>query len=168
MPTLPPPRAGDVRQGFTVQYSSRVREIVTPVGISAPYGPGLSDASSVRVKTFSGVWDTGATCSVVSQRIVDELMLRPIDRAVAETASGSYNACGYLVAIYLPNGVVFPAIRVIDSPAIGGGADALIGMDIIGDGDLAITNVDGRTCMSFQLPSSRRIDFMADLAGADR
>lgn len=167
MPPPSTPRAGDARKGFTVQYSFRAREIVTPVGVSEPYGPGLGDASSVRLKTFKGVWDTGATCSVVSQRIVDVLKLQPIDRAVAETASGSYDACGYLVAIYLPNGVVFPAIRVIDSPAIGG-ADALIGMDIIGDGDLAITNVDGRTCMSFQLPSSRRIDFMADLAGTDR
>ena len=94
-------------------------------------------------------------------------MLRPIDRVVAETAGGTYEASSYLVAVHLPNGVVVPAIRVLDSPSIGG-ADALIGMDIIGHGDLAITNLGGRTCMSFQMPSSWRIDFAKEFSGPSK
>ena len=37
--------------------------------------------------------------------------------------------------------------------------DVLIGMDVIGTGDFAVTHADGRTCMSFQMPSRRRIHF---------
>ena len=35
----------------------------------------------------------------------------------------------------------------------------LIGMDIIQMGDMAITNRNGRTVFSFQIPSAHRIDF---------
>lgn len=167
MPTLSRPLGRNGTNCFTLQYESRARELTTPVGVSEPLGPGLGDSSSVRLETFTGVWDTGATCSVISRDVVEALMLGPIDRVVAETAGGTYEACGYLVAVHLPNGVVVPAIRVLDSPSIGG-ADALIGMDIIGHGDLAITNLGGRTCMSFQMPSGRRIDFAEDSSDLDR
>ena len=167
MRSLSTPLVGDDRRGFTLHCDLPARELITPVGISEPYGPGLADSASVRMKTFEGVWDTGATCSVISRRIVEELMLTPIDTSFVETASGAYDACDYLVAVYLPGGVVIPTMRVIDSPGIGG-ADALIGMDIIGIGDLAITNMDDRTCMSFQMPSSRRIDFMERSSSPDR
>ena len=33
-------------------------------------------------------------------------------------------------------------------------------MDIIGLGDFSITHCDGRTCMSFRLPSQERIDYV--------
>ena len=38
-----------------------------------------------------------------------------------------------------------------------------IGMDIINAGDFVITNVEGKTCMSFQIPSVRRIDFVKEI-----
>ena len=84
---------GPERRGFTLDYDLAAAEIITPVGASAPYGTGLDDASPVLARAgFDGVWDTGATCSVVSSRIVDELRLEPIDRSFVETASGTYDA----------------------------------------------------------------------------
>ena len=117
---------GPERRGFTLDYDLTATEIITPVGVSEPYGTGLDDSSPVLARAgFDGVWDTGATCSVVSLRIA------------------------------------VPAVRVIDSPSIGG-ADVLIGMDIIGRGDFAVTNLAGRTRVSFEAPSTRRIDFAED------
>ena len=88
-------------------------------------------------------------------------MLKPIDRIFVETASGSYDASVYFVAVYLPGGIAIPAVRVIDSPSIGD-TDVLIGMDLIGSGDFAVTNPAGRTCVSFQAPSTHLIDFAED------
>ena len=42
------------------------------------------------------------------------------------------------------------------------GADILIGMDIIGVGDFAVTNRDGKTKFSFRLPSRADIDFVVE------
>ena len=39
------------------------------------------------------------------------------------------------------------------------GADVLIGMDIIGSGDLAVTNFDDKTTLTFRVPSRECIDF---------
>ena len=41
-----------------------------------------------------------------------------------------------------------------------GNFDVLIGMDIIGSGDFAITNHKGKTVFSFRIPSIGRIDFV--------
>lgn len=38
--------------------------------------------------------------------------------------------------------------------------DMLIGMDIISQGDFALTNRDGRTVFSFQIPSTHLYDFV--------
>jgi len=41
-----------------------------------------------------------------------------------------------------------------------GDAEALIGMDIIGKGDFAVTNKDGKTTFTFRIPSIECIDFV--------
>ncbi len=41
--------------------------------------------------------------------------------------------------------------------------DALIGMDILGAGDFAVTNHQGKTTFSFCCPSQRDIDFVAEI-----
>ena len=41
--------------------------------------------------------------------------------------------------------------------------DILIGMDIISQGDLAVTNKQGKTVFTFQIPASHKIDFKAEL-----
>ena len=42
------------------------------------------------------------------------------------------------------------------------GYDVLIGMDIIGLGDFAITHLEGDTKFSFRIPSQADIDFARD------
>ncbi len=41
----------------------------------------------------------------------------------------------------------------------------LIGMDIIGAGDFAVTNKDGKTVMTYRYPSSKCIDFVTEHRG---
>ena len=44
-----------------------------------------------------------------------------------------------------------------------GGIDVLIGMDILGLGDFAVTHHDGKTVFSFCVPSRRHIDFVSEV-----
>ena len=111
----------------------------------------------------TGVWDTGATGSVVTADIVARLGLRPIDRMVCHTLAGSREADVYLANFKLPNRVVIPVLRVVVGADFG--ADVLIGMDVIGLGDFAVTTKNDDTWLTFSLPPHRRLDFTR---GADR
>lgn len=43
------------------------------------------------------------------------------------------------------------------------GLDLLIGMDVISQGDMSITNFNGNTVMSFRVPSKVEVDFVSQL-----
>ena len=66
----------------------------------------------------------------------------------------------YTINVKLPNDVEFQALPVIlgNLP----GYDMLIGMDIIGLADFAITHPAGETKFSFRIPSQADIDFVRD------
>jgi predicted aspartyl protease len=123
--------------------------------VSAAFDPKiLPHPSQVQ---FDAIWDTGATNSAISQKVVDACGLKPIGMAQVHTANGIRNSEVYLINIALPNGVGFAAGRVTKADM--GSTDVLIGMDIISQGDFAVTNKDGKTCFSFRCPSSTTIDF---------
>jgi len=65
-----------------------------------------------------------------------------------------------LIDVRLPNNVVFNHLRVTSGDLGAGGPNMLIGMDIIGHGDFAVTSLGGNTTFSFRLPSMERIDFL--------
>jgi hypothetical protein len=44
----------------------------------------------------------------------------------------------------------------------------LFGMDVIGSGDLAITNHNGKTTFTFRIPPCEEIDFVAEIAEHNR
>lgn len=145
---------------FTLQFPSKVDVLRDTVGVSEAHSP-ESDVPEPLVSHFRAIWDTGASASVISQQVIAELNLYPIDKTKVLTANGERIANVYLVHIYLRNKVSFSGVRVTDGNLLG--TSILIGMDIIGSGDFAVTHSDGKTCMSFQLPSSRKIDFVKEM-----
>jgi hypothetical protein len=42
--------------------------------------------------------------------------------------------------------------------------DLIIGMDVMTQGDLSITNFEGKTIFSFRMPSINRVDFESEQA----
>ena len=113
------------------------------------------------MEPFNAIWDTGATNSVISQAVVDACGLLPTGMATVHHAGGSSQAETYLVNIGLPQMVVFNGVRVTKAE-LAGGADMLIGMNIINQGDFAVTNRDGKTKFTFRVPSTGDIDFVAE------
>jgi hypothetical protein len=130
--------------------------------ISTPVGPGadpaLLFATINNAKKYMGIWDTGATNSVISQKVVDEWNLKPIGMAQVHSVTGITLCETFLVSILLPNKVIMQAVRVTKGEI--SGYDVLIGMDIIGAGDFAVTHKDNKTTFSFRFPSIEEIDFV--------
>ena len=112
------------------------------------------------MESFQAIWDTGATNSVITQAVVDKCMLAPTGITRAYGVQGGHDTETYLVNIYLPNKVVFPAVRVTKGAFPG--ADVLIGMDIIASGDFSVTNQGGKTIFSYRHPSIKHIDYVKE------
>lgn len=119
--------------------------------------------SPTKVKTRA-IWDTGASATVVTQEIFDLLGLKQFGVATVSTASISNELKPtYLLDVYLKPDLQIKGIEVtIGVIAAEHGINCLIGMDIITLGDLSITNLAGKTCMSFRLPSQHEVDFVKE------
>ena len=106
------------------------------------------------------LWDTGATCSVITQKIVDELNLKPTSYGRVSTANGDYETPFFYVDVLLPNKVIVSNLLVpLGQPS---GCDLLIGMDIIAQGDFAVSNFEGKTVFTYRIPSSMEFDFVSN------
>ena len=121
---------------------------------------GLNDRT--KLCSTIGIWDTGATSSVITQEVADKLGLIPSGRTTVNTASETGHVTDtYLVDIYLKNDLRIQGVEVtVGTIDTINGFDCLIGMDIITLGDFSITNYKGETCMSFRIPSIHEIDYI--------
>ena len=151
-------------QSFTVSHDGMVFVLKSPATIFQAFDP-LHTPSPPSSHEFTAIWDTGATGTVITQKVVDHCGLKPITRTIVTTAQGEMQTPVYLVNIMLPNKVGVAMLRVTRGN-FGGDADVLIVMDIIGMGDFAITNKDGKTVFSFRVPSCDTIDFSTESKSA--
>lgn len=153
---------GKIR-GFTNRYNGIVRVIHSECHVGLPLD--LSDPK-VRPpdqdKKFVAIWDTGATGTVITQKVVDACSLKPTGMVKVQTVGGERISETYFITLYLPNKVAVSNINVCLGDVAG--ADVLIGMDIISLGDFAISNFGGQTVVAFRLPSKETIDFDPALA----
>jgi predicted aspartyl protease len=149
--TIPP-------NAFTLKANvgNKLRVLITPVEFTLP-------SDTANKKKCQGIWDTGATGTVISQSIVDALNLKPIGITFVNTASEQHVPTPeYLVDIHLYDGKVCIQDVRVTLGCLSGGADCLIGMDIITLGDFSITNVNG-TVFSFRIPSVKEIDYVNEV-----
>ena len=111
-------------------------------------------------KEAVAVWDTGATNSCISNKVIKELGISPFGYKYVGTANGRMKCGKYEISLRLPNSVVFENIIVLGFSG-GENIDMLIGMDIINAGDFSITNANGVTVASFRIPSDTyHIDYV--------
>lgn len=136
-----------------------LKTLKTICGASTLYDP-KSGGTHPKVEEFIGLWDTGATGTVITKKVVDKLKLKPIGKTKVYHANGEDTVNVYAINLYLPNGVAFGFVRVTEG--ILNEMDLLIGMDIITQGDFSVTNVKGKTTFSFRIPSVKEIDYVAE------
>lgn len=120
-----------------------------------------SDKKPYEPKLWRGLWDTGASKSSITKRIVDDLSLIPVGNTNISTANGIVTVNTYFVDFGLPNGVTVKNV-LVSCADLGDDIDVLIGMDIIKHGDFSITNTNNRTTFSFRTPSIQEIDYVKE------
>ena len=147
---------------FTAE-STRVESVLkTPCVIFPAYNPAkmVGQSNTIHGKQYIAIWDTGATNSVISEKVIAELGLCNMGFTQVNHAGGQDVVPVYKVNIGLPNNVTFAEIKVTQGKLAG--ADVLIGMDIITKGDFSVTNVGGKTTFSFRVPSIETIDYVKE------
>lgn len=130
---------------FKTVFNGIARELITD-GIV--YDPLLNK----QIALTKVIWDTGATNSVINEKIAQQFGLIPTGQIQQNTANGGRIANTYVVNVILPNGVQFAELNISDGD-LGAGTEMLIGMDIIASGDFTVQNYDGKTHFSFCMPA---------------
>ena len=118
-------------------------------------------------ETVDAIWDTGATATCISMKVVSQLNLKPLGKQRIHTPAGEKVVNTYRVNVVLPNNVTVKNLVVCDSEIDGLKAGALIGMDIMSHGDFAVSNFNGKTAFTFRTPSQKNTDYVAELKMRD-
>ena len=142
---------------FTTRYNRLTNILFTKIRIAETFDPTIQKIEP-KLREYNCIWDTGATNSVITLRVINDLQLKPTGKVPCHHGGGVSVQNTYFVAIKLPNEVGFPNVRVTEG--IVEGFDVLIGMDLIGVGDFAVTKEDDKTVLSYQYPSVKIIDFV--------
>mgnify|MGYP000695929240 CR=1 FL=1 len=101
--------------------------------------------------SFNAIFDTGANKSCIGEHIIAQIGIASIGTQLQGNTDNVISVNTHIVTIKLAQDIVFPDIEVISSNLPG--IDALIGMDIISQGDFHIYHLtDGRITFSFDVP----------------
>ena len=149
-------------KALTVKFPGLASQIISGVGVSEAFDPDSPpDPLPPQIQTMA-LWDTGASKSVISQALAKDLGLTPTGAINITHAGGTSISPTHIIHFHLPNKVRIQGVIVTEFPGVPN-FGAIIGMDVIGVGDMAITNVGGQTWMSFRCPSTTAIDYVAVL-----
>ena len=148
---------------FTLRNNQITRSIRTKIFVANGIilNPSRENPENCGAKEYIGLWDTGATISALSPRVVDELDLPTSSVKTANTGGGPVLTTIHRVHFWLPNKVVVEkclASRLEGLKHILN-VDLLIGMDVMSRGDFAMSNSDGKTVVTFRIPSVEVTDY---------
>lgn len=145
---------------MTIKSSRLERELSSFVQVGSAFIAGDRGYSPFSGK-YKAVWDTGATSTCISVALANNLKLEQVGVCTSNGITGSAECRTFLISLYLPNGVVIPELEVSDCEG-DIGCDVLIGMDVIGMGDFAVSNL-GHTTFTYRVPSVQEIDFVTQM-----
>lgn len=148
-------------KSFTITYNGLSPVLGSTVLVSEAFDPlpEKNKPEDHNAMKYNAIWDTGATGTVITQKVVDDCALPSIGISKVQTAAGLDKANVYLANIWLPNKIIVPNVKVTLGK-LGSGVSVLIGMNIIGRGDFAVTGRDEKTIFTYRFPSVEQIDFV--------
>lgn len=133
-----------------LSFDGYARELAIPVSIGCRCGD--CKRCGLPERNCRAIFDTGATSSMISSDIAQELQLIPTGVANISGVHGTQETNLYVVNLIFQNGFVIPRITVSEAGP-DGGFELLIGMDIISRGMLIITCINGKNLFLFSYPS---------------
>lgn len=155
----------DPFQAFTLKANGKLNRITTDIGITPAYDPAAPPTPLPVPVTVKAIWDTGATDTFLTPTLAKSLGLQSVGAAADVDHGGGTSAKlpRYMVNLTLPNHVVVAGQLITELPAAQA-FDVIIGMDIITHGDFSITNVSGKTWVTFRIPSCNTIDYVVEFS----
>ena len=144
------------KAAFTATNPIFKREIVTNVWVAIP----VKNVNDCKFSQYNALWDTGATNSVITPKVVKDLNLIPIGMGQSRHAGGVSDVNIYMVTLMLPNNVIIPNVKVSECAEQEGRIDVIIGMDVITLGDFSISGQGDRRMVSFSMPSAFNVDYV--------
>ena len=130
---------------LTYKFKNLQRRIITPVIIH-----NISEEEQKSTAT-NALWDTGATISAITPKLVNELNLISAGTVAIRGVTGSQDVEFVLVTVELPKNVLKQNMKmaICDfSTDIG----VILGMDIITLGDFELLHGNNHTTFSFTSP----------------
>ncbi|NQV14302.1 clan AA aspartic protease [bacterium] len=117
------------------------------------------DYKKKQFHKFLAIWDTGATGTVISEKVVAEVGLFETGKQWVTGVNGKALQPTYMIDIGLPNRVIIQNVNVVAGKLRG--FDILIGMNIICKGDFSLSNYDNQTVLTYSFPPHHnRIDLL--------
>jgi hypothetical protein len=128
---------------FKHEYTGLPRQLLSKIEI-------ISLENPANRGVYTGVWDTGATQTMITPKILSDLELTPVDTVTVHGVNSSARVPVVLISLILPNKIKVTDVRATVSEIQG--VDMLIGMDIIQAGDFSISNYEEKTVFTFATP----------------
>ena len=145
---------------YSIRYKGLAQQLVSNIYISdAALQLEKPENDGQGIIQCQGLWDTGATNTVVSSRIIDRLKLPVVSRTHVGGVNGEFETTIHMIDLWLPNFFVIRKVLVTKG-ILTSEIDALIGMDVITMGDFAISNFQGMTIFSYRSPSIADTDYV--------
>ena len=134
---------------FTIRYGQLVENIVTECIVSK--GEIENPRQNIDSTKCLAIWDSGATSSIITRKVIEQLNLQPVGMCQVVGIHGSEYEYTYYVNLIVPGEMEFYTIEVTEGDL--DDVDVLIGMDVILQGDLSISNGNAETIFSFRSPA---------------
>ena len=136
---------GKKQEPLVYNFANLQKRIITSVNI---YNTSLEKQ---KKSTSNALWDTGATISAITPKMVKELNLIPTGTISIRGVTGAQDVEFVLVTIELPNGIQRQNVKmaICDFSADIG---IILGMDIITLGDFELLHGNNHTIFSFKSP----------------
>lgn len=153
-------KAAPAYNAVTIRYEGLTSRIISEVKVFPGFDPAEFPQVPDRVFEGRALWDTGATNSLITSAVVAQLGLVATGRVNVSHAAGISEANTYVVSLMLQNNVLVGGITAVETHDGVGDFGVIIGMDIITLGDFSITNLGGKTWMTFRQPSRSHVDYV--------
>ena len=139
---------------YKIKLPDGFRAIVTPVKIRNVFNN--------RETVVDAVWDTGATYSAVTKRVVDELDLPEMARGVTNGISGKVIGLTRIALTFPGNKRYATWAEMNEIMELPDNYDVLLGLDVISRGDLHLTHEQDGVWFEFVFDTTKFIDMEDD------
>jgi predicted aspartyl protease len=153
-------------RALTIKSPGVARSVIMPV-VASQYARLCEEYGLEKVDAdVYALVDTGATNTAISNTLAASLKLSIVDQCSVKAAGGTHRSNIYLIDVLLRDMIKFTNIRATEFVKTDDQFDIILGMDVLMLGDLALTNHNHQTFLSFKVPpGAEHIDFVAEIDG---